>query len=99
MVTIEWTDEAEYWLKEIHDYIAHDNAEIAKRVIKDIYHKVQILRTFPRIGYLYESIEEQEVRILFYGHYRIAYHIKSETAIDILGIFHGALDIEHYLVQ
>jgi len=27
------------------------------------------------------------------------HHIKSETAIDILGIFHGTLDIEHYLVQ
>ena len=38
-----------------------------------------------------------EIRILLYGHYRIAYLLKSESSIDILGVFHGALDIDRYL--
>ena len=37
------------------------------------------------------------VRILLHGHYRIAYLIKSDDSIDILGVFHGALDIDKYL--
>ncbi|MBI5506369.1 MAG: type II toxin-antitoxin system RelE/ParE family toxin, partial [Deltaproteobacteria bacterium] len=30
------------------------------------------------------------------GHYRIAYLIKPDGSIDILGVFHGALDIERF---
>ena len=37
------------------------------------------------------------VRILLYGHYRIAYVVKDTSDISILGVFHGALDIERYL--
>ncbi len=40
---------------------------------------------------------DDEVRILLYGHYRIAYLVNPDDAIDILGVFHGALDIERYL--
>jgi hypothetical protein len=43
MVEINWTDEVEKWLKDIHDYIALDNSLAAKRVIKGIYDKAQIL--------------------------------------------------------
>ncbi|KIM06617.1 MAG: plasmid stabilization protein [Sulfurovum sp. FS08-3] len=97
MVTISWTDEAQFWLKDIHDYIADGSLSIAKKVVREIYQKVQILQTFPRAGYIYHDIQDEEVRILLYGHYRIAYLIKSEKEIDILGIFHGSLNIERYL--
>ena len=97
MVNINWTDESELWLKDIHDYIALDKKSIAKKVVTEIYQKVQILQSFPRIGYQYENNEHKEIRILLYGHYRIAYLIKDENTIDILGVFHGALDIERYL--
>ncbi|WP_294884781.1 MULTISPECIES: hypothetical protein [unclassified Sulfurimonas] len=46
MVNINWTDEASFWLKDIHDYIAQDDTN-------------------------------NEVIILLYGHYRIAYLIKD----------------------
>jgi len=97
MVSIYWTDEAHNWLKDIHDYIVLDKKSIAKKVVTEIYEKVQILKHSPRIGYRYENDKENEIRILLYGHYRIAYLIKDEHTIDILGVFHGALDIERYL--
>ncbi len=97
MVEIHWTNEAELWLKDIHDYIALDKKSIAKKVVTEIYNKVQILQSYPRIGYEYENDENKEIRVLLYGHYRIAYLIKDENTIDILGVFHGALDIERYL--
>ena len=34
--------------------------------------------------------------ILHYGHFRIAYLIKVDGDVDILGVFHGALDITKY---
>jgi len=97
MVNINWTDEAELWLKDIHNYIALDNKSIAKKVVTEIYQKVQILQSFPRIGYPYENSDHKEIRVLLYGHYRIAYLIKDENTMDILGVFHGALDIDNYL--
>lgn len=97
MVKIEWTEEAKFWLKDIHDYIAKDNKRIAKKITKEIYRKVQILATFPKIGYVYPNDDDLEIRILLYGHYRIAYLIKDENSISVLGVFHGALDIQRYL--
>jgi len=97
MVDINWTYEAEKWLKDIHDYIALDNPLAAKRVIKGIYDKAQILKKFPKIGHKYHSDFKKDIRILLYGHYRIAYLIKPDRDIDILGVFHGALDIDKYL--
>lgn len=97
MAKINWTAEAEQWLKDIHDYIAQDNAVAAIRVVNDIYDRAQSLSKFPELGYSYERCPNRNVRILLYGHYRIAYLIKPDGDIDILGIFHGALDIDRYL--
>jgi len=93
MAEIRWTDEATTWLQDIYNYIAIDNKEIANKVVDKIFEKVQILHHFPKIGYTYEN--EEDIRIL--GHYRIAYLLKEGGDIDILGVFHGSLDIERYL--
>ena len=97
MAEIRLTREAVYWLKEIHQYIAAENPVAAQKVVRSIYEKVQILRRLPQVGYRYERYPDLNVRILLYGHYRIAYLIKENDSIDILGIFHGALDIDRYL--
>ncbi len=98
MAEIRWTEEAQTWLRDIFDYIADDNPSAAGNVVEGIYERAQVLREFPRIGYRYEFVHDREVRILLYGHYRIAYHLRTEEEIDILGVFHGALDINRYLV-
>jgi toxin ParE1/3/4 len=95
---ITWTHEAHTWLRDIFDYIAQDNSEAAAAVVAGIYKRAQLLIQFPKVGHRYEGVSDREVRILLYGHYRIAYLVKSVDEIDILGVFHGALDIQRYLV-
>lgn len=95
MAEIRWTNEATEWLQDIYNYISIDSRDIANKVIDKIFEKVQILNHFPKIGYIYEN--EDNIRILLYGHYRIAYLLKDNGDIDILGVFHGSLDIERYL--
>lgn len=97
MAKIRWTSEAEKWLRDIYDYIAQDNPQAAATVVSGIYDKAQILRNYPEIGYKYRIEPDGEIRILLYGHYRIAYLVKRKKQIDILGVFHGALDIDRYL--
>ena len=95
MATIAWTAEAQCWLEDIFEYIAADNPQAAARTVQEIYERAQILATFPEIGHRYVS-SSRNVRVLLYGHYRIAYLVKDDENIDILGVFHGSLDIPKY---
>ena len=95
MAKITWTEEAQRWLKDIFDYIATDNPHAAARTVQGIYERAQDLVTLPEIGYPY-SASSRQVRILLYGHYRIAYLVKDDGNVDILGVFHSALDITRY---
>ena len=96
MAKLVWTKESERWLKDIFDYIAQDNTQSAAAVVTVIYDRAQTLLHFPESGYRYEGGTE-DVRILLYGHYRIAYTFEGGDII-ILGVFHGALAIERYLI-
>ncbi len=98
MADINWTAEAECWLHDIYSYIAQDNPRAAARTVGGIYEKVQILLEFPQCGYTYKEQPERNIRILLYGHYRIAYLVKPDNDIDVLGVFHGALDMARHLL-
>jgi plasmid stabilization system protein ParE len=94
---IRWTEEAAIWLEDIQKYIAKDNPAAARQVVEGIYEKVQILSDFPEIGYKYRKEPEGDIRVLLYGHYRIAYLFRNPDAVEILGVFHGALDMRLYI--
>ena len=98
MAEINWTRESEIWLKDIYDFIALDDPEAAARTILNIYEKAQLLRRHPELGHRYEGETTRHVRILLYSHYRITYLARPDGNVDILGVFHGALDIDRYLV-
>lgn len=98
MAELTWTAEAQRWLRNIHDFIAQDNPAAAARIIDTLYQKAEILREFPESGYRHWQRPDRHIRILLHGHYRIAYIIKTSGAIDILGVFHGALSIDRYLL-
>ena len=96
MVEITWTEKAKYSLKHIYEYIVLDNPVAAEKVVTEIYKKVDLLNLFPLMGYQFEHASRQHIRILLYGHYRVAYLVKNENSIDILAIIHGSMDISKY---
>ncbi|MFM7317871.1 MAG: type II toxin-antitoxin system RelE/ParE family toxin [bacterium] len=51
------------------------------------------------MGQRYEAITTREIREILYGLYRIPYLIVDESNIEILGVFHGAMEIERYLTD
>ena len=59
MVNINWTNEAEVWLEDIFNFISGDSKKIAKKVVKEIFEKVQILQMFPKLGYKYYEEDER----------------------------------------
>lgn len=98
MAELRWTAEALDWLEDIHGYIARDNPGAAAKVLDGIVAKTELLKDFPDIGSRLRAVPEGEVRMLLYGHYRIAYlHRGDADIVEILGVFHGALDIDRYM--
>ena len=95
MAEITWTSEAQRWLEDIFEYIAADNPVAATQTVNGIYERAQVLANYPEIGHRY-WVSSRHVRILLYGHYRIAYLIKDDGNIDVLGVFHDSLDITRY---
>jgi len=95
--TIIWTNEAQRWLEDIFEYIAIDDRNAASQVVDDLYERAQILKDNPEIGYRYR-VSVRHVRVLLQGHYRITYLVKDSGDVEILGVFHGALDISKYSI-
>jgi len=95
MAQITWTNEALRWLEDIFEYIAADNPTAASETVEGIFERAQVLAEYPEMGQRFAS-SPRNVRILVHGHYRIAYVLKSDGDIDILGVFHSALDITKY---
>ena len=95
MAEITWTSEALRWLEDIFEYIAADNRAAASGTVEGIYERAQVLAQYPEMGHRYLH-SSRNVRIILYGHFRIAYLVKDDRNVDILGVFHGSLDITKY---
>jgi len=65
LAEINWTVEAENWLRDIYNYIASDNPDAAAQTVAAIYEKVQLLGVHPRLGHKYEP--NNRVRSAFYS--------------------------------
>jgi len=92
---VAWTNEAQRWLEDIFEYIATDNPAAAAGTIEGIYERTQVLARYPEMGHRYLH-SSRNVRIILYGHFRITYLVKDDGNVDILGVFHGSLDITKY---
>lgn len=97
MGKITWTEEAKRWMREIYDFIANDNPEAAGEVVLDIFNNAQKLMKYPQLGRRLSGYDNLELRCYQYDNFRIVYLVKKIGAIEIIGVFHNALDINRYL--
>jgi len=86
-----WAEPAKSDLRAIHDFIASNTKYYAKKVVRDIVEKTNILEEYPRIGRKVPEIDDENIREIFAYSYRILYEIKSNN-IYIIGIIHGRRD-------
>lgn len=72
---------------EIAEYIARDNLTAAEDWINKVFAKVDQLGRFPESGRSVPEINNQKIRELIYGNYRIIYRIE-EKRLSILTVRH-----------
>jgi len=89
MARITWTALAIEDLKNIYNYILNDSKIYADRIVEKIMARVDQLAYFPRAGRVVPEFENESLRELIEGNYRIIYKLTAHK-ISIIRIHHAA---------
>ena len=93
MVKLIWTDQAIDDLQNIGDYIAEDSQKYAKLTVRKLFERVEILKQFPNAGRIVPEQNEEQVRELIEGSYRIIYE-RFDDRINILTVYHSSRELK-----
>jgi len=85
---IYWSPLAMERISEIAAYIALDNLTTATAWVNEIFDTTEKLLDFPKIGRIVPELQNQKIRELLKGNYRIVYKIENKR-ISILTLRHG----------
>lgn len=90
MVKINWTDSAINDLQDIADYIARDSIRYAQLTVDKLFNYPTILIDKPDLGRIVPEFEDETIRELIKGNYRIIYRKVTVFRIDIITVHHCA---------
>lgn len=90
MAQVIWTVLAQYDLQDIYEYISKDSELYAIRVVDKIIERVDLLNKHAQAGKVVAEYNNEAIRELIEGMYRIIYQIEAEDKITILRVYHGA---------
>ncbi|MBC8042962.1 MAG: type II toxin-antitoxin system RelE/ParE family toxin [Rhizobacter sp.] len=76
-----------YNLAAIYDYIAQTSRQYANRTVDRLTRHSEQIQNFPESGKLVPKREDERVREILEGNYRIIYQVLSER-IDVLAVIH-----------
>lgn len=88
MVHINWTIQAAQDLENIFKYISNDSRKYAELHILRLKNKTKLLVKYPKSGRIVPEYNNENIRELIYGNYRIIYRIVSNERVDIITVFH-----------
>jgi toxin ParE1/3/4 len=94
-VIVNWTERALNSLGGIYDYISHDAPVYAQHFAQQIMSSVDRLEQHPLSGRRVVESERDDIREIIFQRYRIIYWVVSDDQIDIVGVVHGARDINN----
>jgi plasmid stabilization system protein ParE len=75
---------------DIAEYIAKDSTRYASDQVRIHYSKPEILIDNIELGRIIPGLDNEQVRELIVGSYRMAYRVASKRRIDILTVHHSA---------
>lgn len=91
-MNVHWTETAEAHLDAIYAYIARDSKTYALQTVDRITRRSRQIGDFPLSGRRVPEYDAEQVREVFFGSYRIIYHIKPDR-IDVIAVLHGAMNV------
>jgi toxin ParE1/3/4 len=82
-----WTARARSDLKAIHDYIAKDSPQNAKRVVREMHRKASVLAETPHLGRVVPELEDPDIREIPAYSWRLIYHLR-DARVFVLTVIH-----------
>jgi toxin ParE1/3/4 len=89
MVKVVWSSRAVDDLRNIKRFISRDKPAAAALFGKRIFELTRRLKFFPLLGRVVPEKEDDSLRELIYGSYRILYHVSDES-VEIIHVHHSA---------
>lgn len=89
MVEVNWTKQSLEDIESIADYIAKDSKRYAEIQVEELFNSVTKLEHLPKSGRIVPEVNDENLRELSVGFYRVIYRIKTTKHIDILTVYHS----------
>lgn len=86
---VHWSETAVEHLQAIHAYIARTSPGYALRMVDRLTRRSQQIANFPLSGRTVPEFEQEQIREVLEGPYRIICYIKADQ-IDVLAVIHSA---------
>lgn len=92
MASISWTVAARDDLREVVEYIQIDSPAHAAATAERILHAVDRLSDFPKLGRVVPEYDNEAVREVIVGSYRVMYLLHQQQ-VDIFALIQGSQDV------
>jgi addiction module RelE/StbE family toxin len=92
MASIVWTVGARNDLRDVTEYIARDSPTYAAATADRILDAIDNLVTYPKLGRVVPEYNNESIRELIVGNYRIVYRLRRQR-IGIVAIVYGSRDL------
>ena len=89
MARLRWTPQALDDIEAICKFIARDSDYFAHLFANKVIEKAKTLEAFPNAGRIVPESNQETIREIFHGSYRIIYRIRKDE-IQVLTVHHSA---------
>jgi len=86
---LRWTEQAVEDLRSIRRFIERDSPRYGRLVAERLFEATDRIALFPRAGREVPELEDESLRELIVGEYRIVYRLEGEVAV-LLTIFRSS---------
>ena len=90
MVKVIWTEQAIDDLTNIANYSSGYSEQYASAIVSKLFNRTNILKSMPKIGRMVPERNNDRIRELIEGNYRIIYEISGEDRVDGLTVHHSS---------
>jgi len=92
-MNVYWTETAIQQLSSLYTYLSQTSPPYAQRTIDRLTRRSQQIATFPNSGRIVPEFDNDRIREIIEGKYRIIYTIQANQ-IEVLTVLHGAQSLE-----
>ncbi len=90
MVKVIWAERAIDDLTSIAEYSSRYSDKYASSIVSKLFNKVNILKKMPKVGRIVPEKNDENIRELIEGNYRIIYEVGGDERIEVLMVHHSS---------